>query len=104
MRYHALATDYDGTLAHHGHVDAPTLMALQRLKASGRKLVLVTGREVEELLGVFPEIDLFDWVVAENGPLLYRPDVRETRVLAEPPPPEFVARLRARGVSRISVG
>ena len=28
----ALATDYDGTIAHHGVVDAPTLAALKRFK------------------------------------------------------------------------
>lgn len=50
MRYVALATDYDGTLAHHGVVDGPTLEALRRLKESGRRLVLVTGRELPELL------------------------------------------------------
>ena len=42
MRYLALACDYDGTLAHHGRVDKPTLESLERLLASGRKLVLVT--------------------------------------------------------------
>jgi HAD superfamily hydrolase (TIGR01484 family) len=44
-----VATDYDGTLAHHGRVDAATIAALQRLKASGRKLVMVTGRELPDL-------------------------------------------------------
>lgn len=45
----AVATDYDGTLAHHGKVDAPTIAALERLKASGRKLLMVTGRELSSL-------------------------------------------------------
>jgi HAD superfamily hydrolase (TIGR01484 family) len=104
MRYHVLATDYDGTLAHDGRVDEPTLEALQRIKESGRKLVLVTGRELDELLDVFPELDIFHRVVAENGALLYRPAEREEQTLAEPPPAEFVERLRARGVGPISVG
>src|SRR4051812_17675525 len=104
MRYHALATDYDGTLAHDGHVDRPTLAALEKLLATGRKLVLVTGRELDELLGIFPEIPLFEQVVAENGALLYPPASREEKRLGEPPPPEFVARLRERGVGPISVG
>ena len=73
MRYLALAVDYDGTLAHHGTVSPNTVEALKQLAATGRKLILVTGRELEELLGVFAEIDLFDRVVAENGALLYRP-------------------------------
>src|SRR5438128_12665455 len=40
MRYAVLATDYDGTLATQGHVDAPTLAALEEVRQSGRKLIL----------------------------------------------------------------
>ena len=104
MRYLALATDYDGTLAHHGRVDGAAVAALARLKESGRKLILVTGRELPELLGIFPEIGLCDLVVAENGALLYRPHDRTEKVLAEPPPPEFIDRLRSYGAERVSVG
>jgi HAD superfamily hydrolase (TIGR01484 family) len=104
MRYHALAADYDGTLAHHGRVDEPTITALRRLKETGRKLVLVTGRELDELLEILPEIGLFDRVVAENGALLYRPEGKAEQTLTERPPEEFVARLKARGVGPISVG
>lgn len=104
MRYHALAADYDGTIAHHGGVDEPTLLALRNLKASGRKLILVTGRRLEELLQIFPEVEVFDRVVAENGAVLYTPEGRETRVLSEPPPPEFPEALRRRGARDIAVG
>jgi HAD superfamily hydrolase (TIGR01484 family) len=104
MRYLALATDYDGTLAHDGRVDEPTVRALERLRASGRKLLLVTGRELEDLLAIFPQIDLFDRVVAENGALLYRPKGREEKVLAPPPSAEFVEALRRRNVTPLSVG
>src|SRR5262249_22801035 len=48
MHYIALACDYDGTLAHDGKVSEPTLAALERLLASGRRLVLVSGRELED--------------------------------------------------------
>jgi hydroxymethylpyrimidine pyrophosphatase-like HAD family hydrolase len=104
MRYHALITDYDGTLATHGRVDDATLDALERLRASRRKRVLVTGRQLPDLMDVFPRLDLFDVVIAENGALLYRPSDRSERVLAAPPPPEFVAALGERGVSPLSVG
>jgi HAD superfamily hydrolase (TIGR01484 family) len=104
MRYLALACDYDGTLAHHGHVDEPTLRALEDLLASGRKLILVTGRELNELLEVFPHVNLFAAVVAENGALIYRPGSREEKVLAEKPPESFVEELRRRGVGPLSVG
>ena len=76
MRYLALACDYDGTIALDGVVDAPTLAALERLRASGRKLLLVTGRELDDLCRVFPHITLFDLVVAENGALVYWPATR----------------------------
>lgn len=104
MRYLALATDYDGTLALHGRVDEGTLSSLERFKASGRKLVLVTGRELADLMRVFPRIELFDRVVAENGALLYRPAARAEEALGEAPPEKFVAALRARGVAPLSAG
>jgi HAD superfamily hydrolase (TIGR01484 family) len=104
MRYHALATDYDGTIAHHGFVEESTIEALRRIKESGRKLILVTGRELPELLSVFPAIDTFDQVVAENGALLYTPATKAERPLAQPPPPGFVEALRRRNVRDLSVG
>ena len=104
MRYHALATDYDGTLAHDGAVDAATLAALERFRGSGRKLILVTGRELRELTAVFPHLDLFEWIVAENGAQLHRPANSETVELGEPPSVEFVDELRRRGVDPLSVG
>ena len=104
MRYHVLACDYDGTLATDGQVDDSTLAALDRLRASGRKLILVTGRELPDLMEVFPRLDLFDRVVAENGALLFCPSDRTERVLAEPPPPEFAATLRQRDVAPLATG
>jgi hydroxymethylpyrimidine pyrophosphatase-like HAD family hydrolase len=103
MRYAALACDYDGTLAHDGTVADETVVALERLRGSGRKLILVTGRQLDDLMRVFARLDLFDRAVVENGALLYRPATREERRLAEPPPPAFVDGLRARGVP-LSVG
>jgi hydroxymethylpyrimidine pyrophosphatase-like HAD family hydrolase/energy-coupling factor transporter ATP-binding protein EcfA2 len=104
LRYFCLISDYDGTLAHDGLVTASTLEALRRVKASGRKLVLATGRELPELLRVFPETSLFDLAVVENGALLYNPATGEKRLLAEPPPAAFVEKLRRRGVKPLSVG
>jgi hydroxymethylpyrimidine pyrophosphatase-like HAD family hydrolase len=104
MRFHVLATDYDGTIAHHGVVEESTREALARARAAGRKLVLVTGRELPDLERVFPEVNLFDAIVAENGALVYQPGSRQLRALAEPPPEAFAATLRARGVAPLSVG
>jgi len=104
MRYLALCTDYDGTLATDGRVLPDTLRALERLLASGRRLVLVTGRELDDLQRVCPRLDLFEYVVAENGALLYEPSTGEETPLALRPPDSFIATLRERGVSPISVG
>ena len=104
MRYLALCCDYDGTLAHHGQLDAATIAAMEQFRATGRKLLMVTGRELDDLKSVCPRLDLFDLIVAENGALLYWPTTGEERSLAERPPPAFVTELRRRGVERISVG
>ena len=104
MRYHALACDYDGTIATSGYVPETTINALEQVKKSGRKLLLVTGRELDDLFRVFPRLDLFDRVVAENGALLYRPTNREEKLLAEAPPPEFARELIRRGATRVSIG
>jgi len=104
MRYLALATDYDGTLASQGTVAGETIDALRRLAATGRKMILVTGRRIDDLVRVFPEVVIFDRVVAENGPLVYRPKTRQTRVLNEPPPTAFVEELRRRGVQPLTAG
>lgn len=104
MRYHALAADYDGTLAHHSVIDPSTWAALRKLKESGRKLIMVTGRELAELLGLLPHVELFDRIVAENGALVYNPATRHIKTIAPGPPAVFVAELQRRGVRRISVG
>jgi hydroxymethylpyrimidine pyrophosphatase-like HAD family hydrolase len=104
MRYLALATDYDGTLAHDGRVAGTTIAALERLRETGRKLIMVTGRRLEDLLRALPRIDLFDRVVAEDGALIYDPASGAERALAEPPPEPFVSALRARGIAPLSIG
>lgn len=104
MRYLALATDYDGTLATDGRIDEATLAALERLRESGRRLILVTGRHLEDLLETFPQVHLFDRVVVENGALLYRPTTREEKALSDRPPEVFIKALQERGVDPLAVG
>jgi HAD superfamily hydrolase (TIGR01484 family) len=104
MRYLALVCDYDGTIALHGRVDDRTVDGLERLRASGRKLALVTGRELDDLMRVFPHMHLFDRIVAENGAVVYAPGTREVHPLADAPPQEFVRELQRRGVAPLSVG
>lgn len=103
MRIHALAADYDGTLAHAGHVSAQTRAAVTRLRESGRKVILVSGRQLDDLMDVFPDLAAFDMVVAENGAVLFDPARQETTNLAEPPPPALITELQRRNVP-ISTG
>jgi HAD superfamily hydrolase (TIGR01484 family) len=104
VRYHALAADYDGTLAHHGMIDDLTWASLRRLRDSGRKLIMVTGRELDELLALLPHPEMFDRIVAENGGLLYCPATKAIKLLAQTPPREFADELMRRGVDRVAVG
>jgi hydroxymethylpyrimidine pyrophosphatase-like HAD family hydrolase len=82
MRYLALITDHDGTSASSGKVNEPTDSALERLQASGRRAVLVTGRRLDDLLTVCPRLEPFDYVV-ENGGVLYEPLLRFVRQLQD---------------------
>ncbi len=104
MKYHVLAVDYDGTLATDGIVHGDTISALKRLRETGRLLVLVTGRIMEQLTRVFPELKLCDLVVADNGAVLYEPSTGRKRRLADPPPREFIEELARRGIPRLEVG
>jgi hydroxymethylpyrimidine pyrophosphatase-like HAD family hydrolase len=104
MRYLALATDYDGTIAQDGVVDPPTIAALEQLRDAGCAIVLATGRDMEELSRCMARLDLFDLVAAENGALLHRPATGDEWALAEPPSDAFVACLRESGVDPLRVG
>jgi len=104
MHFLALAVDYDGTIAENGSVPAQVCASLTTLKNSGRKLLLVTGRELQALKHHFPHLDLFDLVVAENGALLYDPVTDTEELIAEPASMDLVSRLRGKGVSPLSVG
>ena len=65
MNAHVFATDYDGTIAERNSVSPATAKALERVRATGRKLLLVTGRMLPDLQRVCPDADrMFDAVVA----------------------------------------
>ena len=104
MRFAAVAIDYDGTLAKDGIVHPSTVTALERLVASGRKFILVTGRMLSELLPLFPQATLCARIVAENGAVLYRPSTRDQRLLADPASPALIEVLKRRGVRPLDVG
>ena len=104
MRFYALASDFDGTLAKDGRVDSKVISGLERLKKSGRRLIMVTGRQLDDLKKTFPQIDLFEAIVAENGACLFVTATKEEKTLVPPPEPIFLRELERRGIGNISVG
>ena len=104
MRFRVLACDYDGTVASQGVLAAETVDSLHRLRESGRRVVLVTGRILDELLDICDDVEVFDLCVLENGGLLYNPATGQQRMLAPTLPSRFVSALRAQGVTPLSVG
>jgi hydroxymethylpyrimidine pyrophosphatase-like HAD family hydrolase len=104
MQFAALAMDYDDTLARDGAVEAATVTALERFQASGRKLILVTGRQAPDLRRVFPRAGLFDAVAAENGGVLWLPPSGTETPLAPQPPPALIAALRGARVEPLDFG
>jgi HAD superfamily hydrolase (TIGR01484 family) len=104
MRYLALVTDYDDTLATGGIVSEATVAALQRLRTSGRHAILATGRRLDDLLAVCTCIDAFSYVVAENGGLVYEPRSRKTILLAEPLPDRFLKAIHDANIFPFEIG
>jgi HAD superfamily hydrolase (TIGR01484 family) len=99
MIVHVLACDYDGTIADGGQLAPDTSALLARVRESGRKVFLVTGRMLDDLRTVCPEVDeTFDIVVAENGGLVYLPEQREVRRLGDAPERRLMEALQRRGV------
>src|SRR5919109_4817857 len=99
VNVHVLACDYDGTIADGGRCSPEIVQALARVRESGRKVLLVTGRMLPDLRNVCVDVDrMFDAIVAENGALLYFPETREARTLGDSPESALVEELRRRGV------
>ena len=104
MKWRALATDFDGTIATDGVVDEPTRLALVRLRSANVRTFLVTGRELSDFKPMELFLSMFDMIIAENGAVLYDPGSGETRALGAPPPEALIAELSRRGVSPLEVG
>jgi hypothetical protein len=74
------------------------------LRSTGKRLILVTGRQLDDLRRAFEALDLFDAAVVENGALLFFPQTAHESLIGEAPPPALVQALRNRGVEDLSVG
>ncbi len=104
VRYVALATGFDGTLARQGRCDPRSVAMLRALAASGRKLILVTSRELREVLDVFRKQACSTISSPENGAVVHHPAARESQILAPAPSEMLVHELRRRQVEPLSVG
>jgi len=98
----ALAVDFDGTIAHDGRVDDSTYDSLKRLKETGRRPILVTGRELRTLGDA--NLDLFARVVAENGAVVYDPGTKRQHLIADKAPANLIRALKEKKVKPLSVG
>lgn len=67
MRYLVLVSDYDGTIATEGRAETAALKAIERLRTSGRRVILVTGRRLDDLLAACPRLGLFDMLLQRMG-------------------------------------
>lgn len=104
MRFRLLACDYDRTLATDGLVGEPVRAALRAVRDSGRLVVLVTGRNLEELLDVFTDLRLFDRLVVENGALMLDPEHDSERLLCAAVSEVLLDELRRRRIGPLIVG
>lgn len=104
MRYRAIATDYDGTLATDGVVSVETWHAIAAFRAQGGQVLLVTGREFQDLQTVCPHLKRFDAVIAENGGVVYWPTAGKVELQGSLPTLDFIEHLQQLGVAPVHLG
>ncbi len=98
MKLTVLAIDYDGTIAVDGAMSPEVRAALERARAGGLTVVVVTGRILGELRRVAGDLSFADAVVAENGAVVAFPRSGRSTALHIPPAPELLRELNRRGV------
>jgi hydroxymethylpyrimidine pyrophosphatase-like HAD family hydrolase len=94
--FRAVALDLDGTLAEDDHL-AESAMTAIRASRGERRMILVTGRILDDLEAAFPGLGSeFDALVTENGAVLHTRS--GARPLATPVEPAVGRVLEGRGV------
>ncbi len=99
MKLTAIAVDYDGTIATNDRMDPAVRDAIDMARRQGVAVLLVTGRRLNDLRRVCPDLSCFDVVVAENGAVLEFPSSGRHVLLTRPPAASVIGKLRAQGVA-----
>jgi phosphoglycolate phosphatase len=89
-----LAADYDGTIAEHGRMSADTEAALRSLRGIGFRLILVSGRRLENIRQICGVLELFDAVILENGAVTFCPTTGIEQLIAPPLDERFLDELK----------
>lgn len=95
MKYRVFITDFDGTLADQGRVAMATWTRIAEFRRQGGRVILATGRQLDDLFEVFPLAGSLDAIVAEDGAVVHWVESGEIHFLADPPPAEAVRWLRS---------
>jgi hydroxymethylpyrimidine pyrophosphatase-like HAD family hydrolase len=98
MKLSVLALDYDGTTARDDRLDPSVRDAIANARRRGIAVMLVTGRNLDDLRRVAGDLRFLDGVVAENGALVHFPSGGLTTPLGPPIPSAFLRRLQERGI------
>lgn len=98
MKIHAIALDYDGTIAYQNVIDPAVRDAIAAARAAGIVVLLVTGRILEDLRRVAGDLHFVDGVVAENGAVIHFPANGHVSTMAPRIPDGFTTELRRRGI------
>lgn len=69
-----LACDIDGTISGRDGISDETMVALNRVKDAGVRIVFVSGRRLEELWDIAEEVDAYGFHVASSGGLIFHYD------------------------------
>ncbi|MCM5558393.1 HAD family hydrolase [Pleomorphomonas sp. JP5] len=88
-----LAVDYDGTIAEHGRVSAVTEATLRALREANFRMILVSGRRLQNILPICNVLDLFDRLILENGAVSYCPKTGTDHLIAPAVNERFLAEL-----------
>ena len=105
MQRMLIALDVDGTLFDGSTVAVEAVTVLQRARADGHVLVIVSGRRWESLPDVIPTVlPLFHMVVCEEGGVMVDVATGAMTLLAPGLDPALVLALREAGVPSLDVG